>query len=254
MYGFRRLFLACRNLLSFLRIAGLAIAHPINLGALLNLYGDLKDVLVSGFAPAVSWSQDGEDIVLPELIATPFFVDIGAHHPFRFSVTKKLTDEGWSGINIDFYSDFTNDFQRFRANQTNIKAILDTQKREIELFEYEDRALNTISHDRKLALEKQGHVSKSKRIISSSTFSEIYERQPHRGPIGLLSIDCEGSDFDILRTIPLKELIVENVLIEIQADIKNLEQNQVVQYLKPQGYDLVHYFGRSALFTKRENF
>jgi hypothetical protein len=232
---------------------GLAIAHPINLGTLLKLYGDLKDVLNSGFAPVISWSQDGEDLVVAELAATPFFVDIGAHHPFRFSVTKKLTDAGWNGINIDFYSDFSSDFQTFRPNQTNIMAILDIQTREIELFEYEDRALNTINLDRKFALEKQGHLPRSKQTINSSTFLEIYGGQPYRGPIGLLSIDCEGSDFDILKAIPLAELSVENVLIEIQSDIKNLEQNPVVQYLNLQDYDLVHYFGRSGLFTKRKN-
>lgn len=251
LHSSRRFFLAARNLLGFMRLVGLSIVHPINLGSLLKLQSDLRDVLRSGSVPIISWAQDGEDIVLAELAATPFFVDIGSHHPFRFSVTKKLTDAGWSGLNIDFYDDFNNDFSRFRPNQTNIKAILDTRAREIELFQYQDRALNTISLERKLALEGQGYLPESTQTVYSNTFLEIYRHQPNQGPIGLLSIDCEGSDFEILKTIPLKESRVENVLIEIQADITNLEQNEVVRYLKGQEYALIHYFGRSGLFTKK---
>jgi hypothetical protein len=30
-----------------------------------------------------------------------FFIDIGAHHPFRYSNTYMFYKKGWRGINID---------------------------------------------------------------------------------------------------------------------------------------------------------
>src|SRR5690348_6482057 len=50
-----------------------------------------------------SYSQEGEDLILARLLEnTPsgLYVDIGAHHPFRFSNTRLLYERGWHGINI----------------------------------------------------------------------------------------------------------------------------------------------------------
>jgi len=52
----------------------------------------------------VSWSQGGEDLALlssfPSLeIGT--YIDIGAHHPSRYSNTRHLYQRGWRGVNID---------------------------------------------------------------------------------------------------------------------------------------------------------
>src|SRR6185437_4393165 len=51
-----------------------------------------------------SFSQEGEDLVLArefEGKTKGFFVDVGAHHPIRFSNTFKFYLQGWRGINID---------------------------------------------------------------------------------------------------------------------------------------------------------
>ncbi len=52
----------------------------------------------------LSYSQDGEDMVLRRLLGgqrSGFYVDVGAHHPFRFSNTCYFHRLGWRGINID---------------------------------------------------------------------------------------------------------------------------------------------------------
>ena len=51
-----------------------------------------------------SFSQEGEDLVLARIFEgkkNGFYVDIGAHHPTRFSNTHYFYRRGWSGINID---------------------------------------------------------------------------------------------------------------------------------------------------------
>ena len=52
----------------------------------------------------LSFSQEGEDLVLYRLLGHQtkgVYVDVGAHHPYRFSNTFKFYLLGWSGINID---------------------------------------------------------------------------------------------------------------------------------------------------------
>ena len=51
-----------------------------------------------------SYSQEGEDILLSRIFRNQkkgFYVDIGAHHPTRFSNTYYFYKLGWRGINID---------------------------------------------------------------------------------------------------------------------------------------------------------
>lgn len=56
-----------------------------------------------------SYSQEGEDLVLARIfgnlkLTTGFFVDIGAHHPTRFSNTFYFYRRGWCGINVDAFA------------------------------------------------------------------------------------------------------------------------------------------------------
>lgn len=50
------------------------------------------------------YSQEGEDVILARMFehqSPGFYVDIGAHHPRRFSNTRLLAEKGWTGINVD---------------------------------------------------------------------------------------------------------------------------------------------------------
>jgi hypothetical protein len=52
----------------------------------------------------ITFSQEGEDILIPFFLKNEergIYVDVGAHHPFRFSNTALLYSQGWHGINID---------------------------------------------------------------------------------------------------------------------------------------------------------
>ena len=67
------------------------------------------------YAFNVSWSQAGEDIGLISAlhaIKNGRYLDVGAHHPSRFSVTRKLNNLGWSGVNIDANPSLLKAFER----------------------------------------------------------------------------------------------------------------------------------------------
>jgi hypothetical protein len=67
--------------------------------------GKIKtDVLSKDHIRSNCYSQEGEDLIASRLFpnqSTGFYVDIGAHHPTRFSNTYLLYTKGWRGINID---------------------------------------------------------------------------------------------------------------------------------------------------------
>ena len=76
------------------------LSRPKFLNSILIRYekGELNEFAIS------IWAQAGEDFAIENILKGQekgFFIDIGAHHPERFSVTKRLNLKGWTGINVD---------------------------------------------------------------------------------------------------------------------------------------------------------
>src|SRR5436309_16100262 len=72
----------------------------------------------------LAYSQEGEDLVLRRIFETQakgIYVDVGAHHPFRFSNTCLLHKRGWRGINIDAMPGSMTLFERFRPLDVNLE-------------------------------------------------------------------------------------------------------------------------------------
>ncbi|MDO8518314.1 MAG: SAM-dependent methyltransferase, partial [bacterium] len=70
-----------------------------------------------------TYAQFGEDWVLAELFTdTPRgrYVDVGAHHPKRYSNTYLLYKKGWHGVNIDPNPHTIELFAKARPGDTNI--------------------------------------------------------------------------------------------------------------------------------------
>src|SRR5262245_55775120 len=70
-----------------------------------------------------SWAQEGEDIVLARLLGPRgggFYIDIGAHDPFRFSNTTLFYRDGWCGLNIEPDPDGARLLRRYRRRDVTL--------------------------------------------------------------------------------------------------------------------------------------
>src|SRR5690349_17698085 len=71
----------------------------------------------------LSYSQEGEDMFLRRMFdgqKTGFYVDVGAHHPFRFSNTAYFYARGWSGINLEPDPDGADALMRYRRRDCTV--------------------------------------------------------------------------------------------------------------------------------------
>ena len=69
------------------------------------------------------YSQEGEDILIERMIGKKkkgFYIDIGAHHPYRFSNTYYFYKQGWSGINIEPNVEHFRYFLKHRKRDINL--------------------------------------------------------------------------------------------------------------------------------------
>src|SRR3954469_4320493 len=72
----------------------------------------------------IAFSQEGEDLLLARMFehqSEGFYVDVGAHHPQRFSNTHLLHQRGWRGINIDATPGSMAAFRRARPHDVNLE-------------------------------------------------------------------------------------------------------------------------------------
>lgn len=91
--------------------------------ALYEALRDYKNLYITRYATK-SYAQEGEDLLLRRIFEhkhNGFYVDIGAHHPFRFSNTYLLYKRGWRGINVDAMPGSIKLFAKFRPRDVNLE-------------------------------------------------------------------------------------------------------------------------------------
>lgn len=153
----------------------------------------------------ISFSQEGEDIILNRFLnhkTNGFFVDIGAHHPKRFSNTFSFYKKGWRGINIDAMPDSMNAFRKERPEDINLEIGISKTQKKLTYYMFNEPALNTFSEIE--AKKKDGLASYKiieKRTISTYTLSTILDKYLGENQnIDFITIDAEGLDLEVIQS------------------------------------------------------
>lgn len=195
------------------------------------------------------FSQGGEESFLLKYFNKKekgFFIDVGCHDPFRYSNTQALYRKGWSGINIDANPVTINKFNKYRKRDTNICALISNITNHLEYCYYNDHALNGI-HDnkRKDILINKGYKILKTETINTTTLNKILEKRKYR-VIDLLSIDVEGHEMEVLKSINLDLYPVELIIVE-----ENGNENEIIYFLKNK-YSLIERIDRNLVFKKTD--
>jgi FkbM family methyltransferase len=150
----------------------------------------------------IHFSQEGEDILLERLFSgttTGFFVDIGAHHPVRFSNTYWAYLKGWTGINVDAAPGTADLFNRIRPKDKTIEVGISDHEGEQEFYIFDEQALNTMSETRKRKLSESPYsFSRSVKVRITSLSKLFNEYVPPGQVIDFMSIDIEGHEIHAL--------------------------------------------------------
>jgi FkbM family methyltransferase len=188
-----------------------------------------------------SYSQEGEDMVLYrtfETVQNGFYVDVGAHHPKRFSNTYKFYKLGWRGINIDAMPGSMEPFNKLRPRDINLEIPVSDKEEVLPFHIFNEPALNTFSKE----LADERSVKPEYRVekvvdIKTRTLADILKAHlPQSQKINYLSIDAEGFDYQILRSNNWQLYRPELVLVELESDFGNFQQSDVYRFMKQQGY------------------
>jgi hypothetical protein len=213
--------------------------------------GILKTANSSHSFPQVTWSQDGEDLLFLESFPEKgFYVDVGAHHPDRFSVTKFLYERGWHGINIDASPQFQELFDTWRPRDTNIESLVGNPRIE-QFFEFEEPALSTLNAVRAKQLIEIGWKLRNQSEVQVRDLDAILlGHLPLNSTIDLLSIDVEGEELNLLSNLKWENWDIKSCLVEVVEPAYLVGEHPIAKLLSAKGLKLTRVWGRSYLFQK----
>ncbi len=205
---------------------------------------NLSDCLPDRYREA-SFSQEGEDRLLLRYFRgkkNGFYVDVGAHHPRRFSNTFLMYRLGWRGINIDAAPGTLTRFRRSRPRDIVIESLVSDQPMSLEFHLFSEPALNTADLDLANARIREGRVCVGRQAMFSRRLDDILSATLAVGQaIDFLNVDVEGADLAVLRSNDWNRFRPELVLAEnldSAAGVTEVESSELHHFLLSQGYGL----------------
>jgi FkbM family methyltransferase len=194
---------------------------------------------------SASYAQEGEDLVLARLLEAGkqgFYVDVGAHHPTRFSNTCFFYELGWRGINIEPAPDAVVQFDKLRPRDINLGLGVAEAAGELTYYVFDEAALNTF--DQRLKHERETRTPY--RVVGTTKIRVdrldriLQQYLPAGQTIDFMSIDVEGLDLQVLRSNDWSAYRPGFLLVEaLEFKLEQAAGHPLHMYMGSVGYELV---------------
>lgn len=208
----------------------------------------------------ISYSQCGEDLIVNYIfqlrgIENPTYIDIGCNHPYFISNTALFYAKGCKGINIDANPVLIEFFNKYRKNDINLNIGIGNKKEQFEFYIMEDDTLSTFS---KIELESMIKIGKKLleiKKIEMITLTDVISKYCNGVFPDFLSIDVEGLDFEILKTIEFNNNAPKIICVEA-AEYSPIgagaRRTELIDFLSKMGYFEYANTNLNAIMVKKD--
>lgn len=212
---------------------------------------------ISPTKPKTSYSQFSEDLLIQLFLRNKstekFYVDIGCHHPRRGSNTYSLYKKKWKGLLVDLEFEKVLACRLARPRDKVVLAAVSDKEQQVDIYSPKNFSTNTTI---KIAgLSNQDGYRKIGQI-TTKTLNKILDENKVPKNFGLLSIDVEGVDFEVLKSLNLADYKPGVICIECwesSEGVNAILEGEIYRYLICQGYELRAWLGLSTIFVRLDN-
>ena len=204
-----------------------------------------------------SYSQEGEDMVLKRIFdnqTNGFYIDVGAHHPKRFSNTYNFYLKGWKGINIDAMPRSMDLFDKIRPRDINLELGVGQKEQELNYHIFNEPALNSFSKELSEIRDKaqDSYFIKDVIKVEVKPLNKILDTHLINNEIDFLNVDVEGLDLDVLKSNDWSKYRPKFVLVEIlSSSLHNIDKDPIFQLMKEKKYII---FSKQVNTVFKDNF
>jgi FkbM family methyltransferase len=191
-----------------------------------------------------SYAQQGEDLVMAQILLThgvkkPTYLDIGAHDPVSGNNTFWFYRRGGHGVLVEPNPMYVAKLKQVRPRDVVLEVGVGvTDQAEADYYVIEgDGQLNTFSKKQVESLEKTHHLkvvtTLKRRLVK---IDEILDQNFKDGAPDILSIDVEGLDYDILKTVDFGKWRPHVVCVETSEVETGKVEKEILELLEKNGY------------------
>lgn len=203
----------------------------------------------------ISYAQNYEDVLLrrafPER-TDGFFVDVGAFHPVKNSVTQHFHLRGWLGVNIDPDEQNIELFSDLRPNDTNLCFAVGQEDGHTQIYSLPNTSRTTALTELAASYKQRGLEIREREVPTRSLASVLDEYAPR--PIDFLKIDVEGAESDVIAGGDWQRHRPKIVLAEAtypETDRPNWQQWEFI--LLEANYTFAYYDGLNRFYVRNED-
>lgn len=206
----------------------------------------------------LSYSQEGEDMMLARFFSeqtTGFYVDVGAHHPQRFSNTYYFYLKGWRGINLDAMPGSMENFHKLRPEDINLEFPISDNNQTLTYYKFNEPALNGFCE--KTAHERDGlrhYKIIADEKLQTYKLAEILDKYlPINQEIDFFNIDVEGLDYQVLKSNDWEKYRPKVVLVEDLnlSSLNKIDESKIAVFMDQQDYQLYAKSVCTLIFTAK---
>ena len=205
------------------------------------------------------YAQNCEDVMARSLFPKGykgFYVDVGAHHPYRISNTYLLFKQGWNGINIDANPETITLFKKARPQDINLNVGVSGKEESLTYHKFSDPAVNTFDKSHAERFKQKNWIAYlgSTAVATKPLKAILDEHLPNNQKIDVLSVDVEEFDLIALKSNDWDKYQPKVIIVEEHNfDLDNSSNSPIYEFLKQKGYGLKYVVGFSLIFKLQEN-
>ena len=186
-----------------------------------------------------SYSDFNEDLLIGEILGSNMgsYVDIGAGHPIIGSNTYYFYKQGWQGITVEPIRFHSLLHRIARKRDTNIHKLIGEDNVSKKFYEFNPTQYSTNSEEQYRIMTNNGMQERRTYYLDSISVNQVLMLVD--GNTYFLSIDCEGYDATILKSIDW-ELIKKPKVIVFEKINNKQEFNEVETILSRNNYLRIH--------------
>ena len=205
----------------------------------------------------VTHAQHGDDIIIRAVfdnlgIDNPSYLDIGAHHPTNISNTKLFYDAGSRGINVEANPNLFSQFMIDRPYDVNLNFGVGKESGFIPFYMVDNYSgRNSFDFETVNAFVQDYPEFSIKQVVDLPVMT-VAQILSNRTIPDFLTIDVEGLDYDILKSIDYERYPFKVICVEVGGSDKINYADAVSSLLEENNYFSLIRCGANLIFVAKQ--